>query len=149
MRFRSILTLVLAAIALFVVSCSSPQVTAKGPLYSSTQLEQIQKYATEVETLRERILEIPPLVQKGNWVDVQSFIHGPLGELRVKMSRLARELKPSKVQAEALESAKEVFKHLNLIDEATVTRDSRKALFNYNEALRDFEVFLKYLPQNL
>jgi photosystem II protein PsbQ len=132
------------AIAIFLVSCSSAPV-AKGPVYTSAQLAQIEQYSTGVVELRDRLLEIPPLVQQQDWVDVQSFIHGPLGELRARMSRLARSLEP-KVQKKALDAAKEVFEDLNLIDEATLTRDSKKALLSYNRAIQDFETFLKYVP---
>jgi photosystem II protein PsbQ len=143
-RFRSVLNVLVVAIAIFLVSCSSAPV-AKGPVYTSAQLAQIEQYSTGVVELRDRLLEIPPLVQQQDWVDVQSFIHGPLGELRARMSRLARSLEP-KVQKKALDAAKEVFEDLNLIDEATLTRDSKKALLSYNRAIQDFETFLKYVP---
>jgi photosystem II protein PsbQ len=146
-KYRSVLSIILAAIAVFLISCSSPTAVAPGPTYTPAQLEQIQTYTAEVKELRERLLGIPPLVQQQRWTDVQTYIHGPLGELRFKMSKLARSLEP-KVQATALASAKDVFDHLILIDEATQTRDSRKALLNYNRALEDFETFLSYVPNN-
>lgn len=145
LRFRSVLALILAAVTTLLVSCSSPTPVAKGPIYSADQLAQIQHYSEEVASLRDRLIELPPLVQKQQWTDVESFIHGPLGELRARMSRLARSLEP-KAQAPALDSAKEVFKHLNLIDEAAQSRDTIKALRNYNETLRDFEAFFKLIP---
>ncbi|WP_448596285.1 photosystem II protein PsbQ [Thermoleptolyngbya sp.] len=143
--YRSVLSLVLVAIALLSIGCSSAPV-AKGPLYSPEQLAQIEKYVSDVDALRVRMQEIPPLVQKKQWVDVQTFIHGPLGELRAKMTRLARLLEPEKAQPAALDAAKAVFGHLTAIDEATETGDSQKALLNYNEALRDFQVFLDLMP---
>lgn len=146
-RFRSILSLFLVAIAVFLVSCSSPSTVVKGPTYTAAQLAQIQDYAADVEELRERMLEIPGLVQKDQWTDVDSFIHGPLGDLRILMSRLARSLEP-KVQKEAQQAAKDVFEHLILIDEATQTGDRRKALLNYNEALKDFDTFFELVPMS-
>lgn len=143
--FRSVLMLLVAALAVFMVSCSG-QPVAKGPLYTTDQLTQIETSLATVQDLRERMLEIPALVQKGDWNDVQTYIHGPLGELRVKMSNLARQLRPEKAQKEALQAAREVFEHLNTIDEATVTNDRIKALKNYNEALRDFDAFLNLIP---
>lgn len=118
---------------------------AKGPLYSAAQLEQIQHYAEDVQVLRDRMLELPPLVQQQKWTDVESFIHGPLGELRVRMSRLARAL-VQKEQPKALAASKEVFEHLILLDEAAQARDATKAFRNYNEALRDFDAFLELIP---
>lgn len=121
---------------------------AKGPLYSAAQLEQIQHYAEDVQVLRDRMLELPPLVQQQKWTDVESFIHGPLGELRVRMSRLARTL-VSKEQPKALAASKDVFEHLILLDEAAQARDTTKALRNYNEALRDFDAFFELIPSAL
>ncbi|GAB4136914.1 MAG: hypothetical protein Fur0046_10710 [Cyanobacteria bacterium J069] len=143
--YRSVISLVLVAIAVVSIGCSSAPV-AKGPLYSSEQLAQIEKYASEVDTLRVRLQEIPPLIQKKEWIDVQSFLHGPLGELRFKMTTLARQLEPKKARPAALEAAKAVFGHVIAIDEAAQTGDSQKALLNYNEALRDFQVFLDLIP---
>ncbi|HIK57404.1 MAG TPA: photosystem II protein PsbQ [Synechococcales cyanobacterium M55_K2018_004] len=146
-RYRSLLAVVLAAIATFLFSCSSPQVTAKGPTYTPEQFAQIQSYREDLQVLRERMLEIPPLVQKGDWVDVQTFIHGPLGELRFRMNKLARLLEPQ-AQKQALQVSRDVFGHLNEIDLAAQTTDARKALLNYNEALKDFDAFLKLIPES-
>jgi len=147
-RFRSILALCLVLVTTMLVSCGSPTPVAKGPLYSDIQLEQIQKSAADIQGLRDRLLELPPLIQANEWVDVGSFIHGPLGELRAKMARLARTLAPD-AQTSALKAAKDVFGHLNTIDEAAQTRDITKALRNYNEALKDFDVFFSQLPGSL
>jgi photosystem II protein PsbQ len=129
----------------FLVSCSSPTPVAKGPTYTPAQLEQIQRSAEGIQELRDRMLELPPLIQQQEWVDVGNFIHGPLGELRVRMSRLSRTLTP-KAQAPALETAKNVFDHLIAIDEAAQKRDTNKALKNYNEALKDFDAFFNLIP---
>jgi len=139
------LALALAAITVFLVSCSGAPV-AKGPLYSDAQLEQIQAYTVGVNKLRDRLLELPAKVQAEDWTEVSSFIHGDLGELRTRMSGLARNLAPQKTQTAALAAAKDVFGHLNEIDEAATERNPSKALKNYNAVLQDFEVYLKYLP---
>ena len=139
------MALALAAITVFLVSCSGAPV-AKGPLYSDAQLEQIQAYTVGVNKLRDRLLELPAKVQAEDWTEVSSFIHGDLGELRTRMSGLARNLAPQKTQTAALAAAKDVFGHLNEIDEAATERNPSKALKNYNAVLQDFEVYLKYLP---
>lgn len=144
-RYRSILAFILVIITTFLVSCGNPTPTAKGPLYTTTQLERIQQSAEEVQRLRDQMLEIPPLVQKQEWGNVISFIHGPLGELRIKMSQLARSLTP-KAQKTAQDAARDVFEHLNEIDTAAQARDTTQALRNYNEALRDFQTFFDLLP---
>ena len=144
-RYRSILTFILVVLTTVLVSCGSPTV-AKGPLYTAAQLEQIQRYSTDIQTLRDRMGELSTLIEAEQWNDVESFIHGPLGELRARMGRLARSLEP-KVQKGAQNSAKEVFNHLIAIDEAAQARDSDKATENYREALRDFESFFKLIPE--
>lgn len=144
-RYRSILAFLLVIITTFLVSCGSPTPTAKGPLYTTAQLEQIQRYTDDVQTLRDRMLELPPLIQSQQWTDVESFIHGPLGELRTRMSRLARSLTP-KAQKGAVVAAQEVFEHLIAIDEAAQARDTNKALRNYNQALQDFDAFFQLMP---
>jgi hypothetical protein len=63
------------------------------------------------------------------------------------MFRLARSLEPG-VQQQAIQTAREVFGHLNEIDLAAQQRDSRLAYTNYNEALKDFDTFLTFLPDD-
>ncbi len=147
-RFRSIVAVVIAVIATALFLFGNPAEAAKAvkkPTYTASQLEQIQQYTTGVETLRERMLELPPLIQSQNWVDVKTFIHGPLGELGPRMSRLARSLDP-KTQKLAQSAAKDVFGHLVAIDEAADLRDTTKALRNYNEAIKDFDTFFGLIP---
>lgn len=144
-RYRSILALILAAVTTLLVSCGSPSVAVK-PTYTASQLEQIQTSADTILALRDRLQELPPLIQQKDWNNVESFIHGPLGELRSKMSRLSRSLLTPDLQKGASAAAKDVFTHLNLIDEAAQAGDVTKALRNYNEALKDFDAFFKYLP---
>jgi photosystem II protein PsbQ len=147
-RFQAVLAVVLALVSTFLVSCSSGPVI-KGPLYSDAQLQQIQSYVADVQTVRDRLTtELPPLIEQGEWNEVESFIHGPLGELRVKMARLARSLAPEKTQKAALEAAKDVFGHLNQLDEAAQNRDAVKAVRNYEAALQDFDALLQYVPQS-
>jgi glucose-6-phosphate isomerase len=61
------------------------------------------------------------------------------------MSRLARSLEP-KAQKPALNAAKEVFEHLNAIDQAAQAGDETKALSNYSQALQDFDAFFQLIP---
>jgi photosystem II protein PsbQ len=144
-RYRSILAFVLVIITTFLVSCGGPA-KVTGPTYSSAQLEQIQRYSDSVASLGDRMSsELLPLIEQEQWNDVESFIHGPLGELRTRMSRLARTLEP-KAQKGALAAAQEVFEHLIKIDEAAQARDFAKASSNYGAALRDLDTFLQLMP---
>lgn len=143
-RYRSILAFVLVIITTFLVSCGGPA-KISGPLYTTAQLEQIQRYSDSVASLGDRMSELLPLIEQEQWNDVESFIHGPLGELRTRMSRLARTLEP-KAQKGALAAAQEVFEHLIKIDEAAQARDFAKASSNYGAALRDLDTFFQLIP---
>lgn len=143
-RYRSLIALILVAVTSLLVSCSSPTPTAT-PTYTSDQLAQIQQYNTRLQGFRDRMLELPPLVQQKRWTDVESLIHGPLGEIRATMLRLSRNLLPSEQKA-AETAAKETFEHLIAIDEAAQSQDGIKALRNYNELLKDFDAFIERIP---
>jgi photosystem II protein PsbQ len=145
---RAVFSLILVLTAVFLVDLGQATAAPKAPTYSPEQLEQIQRYTIDVKELRDRMLEIPPMVQRRQWGNVQTFIHGPLGELRTKMSSLTRSLSPQ-TQKPAGEAAKDVFGHLLKIDEAAKVEDSRKALTNYNGALQDFDTFLGFVPSEV
>lgn len=144
-RYRSILGLILALVTVCVVSCSSPT-TTKTAAYTTTQLEQIQGYADGLTAVRDRLPELATLIQNRKWNDVGSFIHGPLGELRIQMSTLSRSLLPD-AQSTALETAKNVFGHLNQLDQAAKDESYERAIRQYAEALKDFDAFLQLVPQ--
>jgi photosystem II protein PsbQ len=147
-RFRSILTVVFTVALAFLLISSHPAAAARSSSpspYTAAQLEQIQRYAADVDELRDRILELPTLIQQQKWVDVKSLIHGPLGELRARMSRLSRSLDP-KAQKTAQKAAKEVFEHLEAIDEAATSRNPTKAFRDYNEVLKELDTFFSLLP---
>ncbi|MGF1497519.1 MAG: photosystem II protein PsbQ [Elainellaceae cyanobacterium] len=145
LRVRSVLSVVFAAIAIFIVSCSNPPQAATGPLYSDVQIERIQSYTADLDILRDRITEIPNLVTRRRWNDVQTLIHGPLGELRVKMVSITRNLEED-LQDEARSVARDVFDHLVDIDQAAADQDKDRALANYNNTLEDFDRFLRLVP---
>lgn len=152
-RFRSILAAILTVALAFLLITGNPVTgnpaeaarASNPPTYTPAQLEQIQRYAASVEELRDRLLELPTLIQQEKWVDVQSLIHGPLGELRVSMARLSRSLDP-KTQRTAQKAAKAVFEHLVAIDEAADIRSSTKAFRDYNEVLKELDTFFGLLP---
>ena len=143
--YRSFTSLLIAAIALLTISCSSAQQVA-APTYTSTQIEQIQAYSPRVVALRERIPELKAYIQDQDWINVQTFVHGPLGELRARMNRLARQLLPQD-QAKANELAKDLYNHLVAIDEAAVARNISVAKRQYQQAIEDFDAFLELVPQ--
>jgi photosystem II protein PsbQ len=148
-RFRPLISFVLVLCTVFLVSCGGPAPTTKGPVYTPEQTAIIERYSNDLADLRDRILsELSVAIQDRNWVDVGTFIHGPLGELRSKMANLARNLTPD-LQPQARAKAKEVFEHLVNIDEAAAERNFEKAATNYREALKDLDAFLDLIPVGL
>ncbi|XGB43979.1 MAG: hypothetical protein LVS60_06150 [Nodosilinea sp. LVE1205-7] len=84
-------------------------------------------------------------MQNQDWVNVQSFIHGPMGELRARVNRLAASLLlRDQPQAEAL--AKEIYGHLERLDEAAANGQQTAAGREYRNALDDFDSFLSLIP---
>ena len=144
-KHRSILSIVLAFVAVLLISCGSPTM-AKVPTYTPEQIAEIQSYASEVSAMRDRMPELQALIAKKDWTFVRNFIHGPLGELRVKMSAVTRDLFPS-AQKPSSQAAKDVFDNLVTIDRAAENGDSALAVLNYSEAIKAFDAFFQLVPQ--
>ncbi len=145
-RYRSILSLIIVIVATFLVSCGSPTVAKAPPTYTAAQIEQIQQYVPDMVALRDRMSELQMLIKRRDWIDVSNFIHGPLGELRLKMTYVTRNLLP-KDQAQASEATRDLFDHLVKIEQAAENGDFNPATLNYREALADINTFLQLLPQ--
>jgi photosystem II protein PsbQ len=143
--FRPLISLLLVLVSVLVVSCGDAQV--KAPTYSAAQLAQIQTTSKNIAALTNRLPELSALIQERDWNNVKSFIHGPLGEIRTRMSGLSRELLPG-TKEQALKISKEIFEHLNKIDAAAGDNDYKLAIRNYGEAIKDLESFEKLIPQS-
>jgi photosystem II protein PsbQ len=143
-RHRSILALILAFVAVVLVSCSSPT-AAKPPTYTSTQLEQLETYRSDLAVMRDRFPELATLITQQQWTSAKNFIHGPLGELRRKMSLVSRNLLPD-AQKQANELSQDIFNHLVKIDQAADETDYTTAIRNYNEVVQDIEAFFNLIP---
>jgi photosystem II protein PsbQ len=143
-RFRPILGILLAIVATCLVACGGP--AAKVPTtYTPDILQKVELYSPGVAELRERFPELEQSIQEKDWVDVQSFIHGPMGELRSRVNRLAATLLvKDQNQAEAL--AKELYVHLERLDEAAQQGQQVIAGQEYRNALDDFDSFLSIVP---
>jgi photosystem II protein PsbQ len=142
--FRPLISILLVFISVLVVSCGDGT-QAKAPTYSAAQLAQIQSTSKNVSAISDRLPELATLIQERDWNNVKSFIHGPLGEIRTRMSGLSRELLPG-TKEQALKISKEIFVHLNKIDEAANSNDYKIAIRNYGEAIKDLESFQKLIP---
>jgi photosystem II protein PsbQ len=148
-KYRSILALVLAFVAVFLIGFSRPvwaKTKAKTPTYTSEQIAEIQTYANDVAVMRDRMPELQALIQKEDWTFVRNFIHGPLGELRFKMSAVARDLLPE-AQKQARQVSTDVFNNLVGIDRAAEQSDYKLAVRNYGLAIQNLEKFFTLIPK--
>ncbi|MGB3404933.1 MAG: photosystem II protein PsbQ [Microcoleaceae cyanobacterium] len=145
-RYRSILACLVALVAVFVVSCGSAEVAAP-PTYTTTQLQQIQKYDTTISALRDRMTgELQTSISQRDWVNVDNFIHGPLGTMLQEMNYAIRNLLPDD-QPAARKLAKELFNDLVKVGEAAEVADQRSTQTSYQQALQDVDNFLELLPK--
>jgi photosystem II protein PsbQ len=143
--FRPLISILLVFVSVFVVSCSDGS-QAKAPTYSAEQIAQIQLANKGLTALSGRLPELATMIQERDWNNVKSFIHGPLGDIRTRMAGLSRELLPGSKE-QALAVSKEIFVHLNKIDEAASANDYKIAIRNYGEAIKDLETFSSLIPQ--
>ncbi|MEL7313543.1 MAG: photosystem II protein PsbQ [Cyanobacteria bacterium J06559_3] len=144
-RFRSILGLFLAVIAVFVVGCGGTNVS-QPTTYSADQIAQIELYNRPVVELRDRFPELEGYIQNKDWVDIRTFIHGPMGELRARLGRLTARLLPQDAkQAKAL--AEDLANRLERLDVAADEYNQVEAGSQYRKALDDFDAILSLVPQ--
>lgn len=143
---RSILSLLLAVVAVVLVSCGGANENTPPPTYNNEQIEQIERAATPVRQARERLTELESFINDGRWSDAFSLLHGPLGGLRQEMSYVTRNLLPED-QKTARNSAKRLFQDLEQVDAAVEDEDYSRALQSYDRALNDFDQYLDLLPE--
>ncbi len=144
-RPRSFFALMMACLMAFLVSCSS--VEAKVPTtYTAAQIQQIQRYVPTLTEFRSRMDNLGTLIQKKNWVDAKTYIHGPLGDLRGTMKTVSGSLLP-KSQQQALDLTKSLFADLVEIDNAAKVADYAKITAGYQKAVNDFDTFLQLIPK--
>lgn len=141
---RSILGIFLVAIATLLVSCGGGKVAAP-PTYTADQLAQIATYASRIQTSKDRLPELATYIRDDNWANIDNFIHGPLGELRTRMNRLAFLLLPDD-KAEALELSEEVTSDLEAMSAAVGAFDSNRTNKAYIRFAKDLSTFLNAIP---
>ena len=143
-QYRSILSLLLAVVAVFMVSCSGGP-TAQGPTYTDADIQLLQTYKTNLQKFRDRAEDLDGMIENQEWNNIKSLIHGPLGELRFRLSSVTRSLEPS-LQSSASDLADDTLKAIVRIDEAAANFDPNAAASQYNRMIRDFDGFLDLIP---
>ena len=142
---RSILPAILLSLTILLVSCGGPSASAP-PTYTPEKLAQIQTYRISVDQARDRMSELSELIKDENWVDIRTFIHGPLGLIRRDMTYLSNALLAEDTK-KATPLAKEVFKNLDDIDAAAKETNYAAAISEFNQAVRNFDAYLDLIPQ--
>lgn len=142
-RLRALLAVAVAILTIGLAGCGS-NVNPPPPTYTSEQVQMIQTYGAGLQQLRDRMPELQTYLAQRDWINVQNFIHGPLGDLRSRLFRLSRTLLPAE-QPKVAELARSLNNHLVQIDEAADAADSVSAYREYRDALNDFDTILQLI----
>ncbi|MCC5665836.1 photosystem II protein PsbQ [Nostoc sp. CHAB 5784] len=145
-RQRSIFSFFLVLLATFLISCGGPGVAVAPPTYTATQLERIQAYVPEIQAVRDRSGELKSLIQRGDWINVRNFIHGPITEARLNLTYVTPNLLP-KDQPAARQITRDLFNDLVKLDKATSAGNAQVAQSNSQAAFAEIDKFLQLLPK--
>jgi photosystem II protein PsbQ len=143
---RSLLALLLVGLTTFLTGCGGDMVQAP-PTYTPEKIAAIDRALVTVEEVRDRLPELEGYVNKSDWNNVGSFLHGPLGGLRATLGYLDRSLLLEKDQDIATELAESLFTDIERLDAASsegVPSFAKEALA---EIEKDFEAYLNYIPR--
>lgn len=141
---RSILPLILVVLTTLLVSCSSPSASAP-PTYTPEKLQKIQTYRIPVDVAQQRLTELGKFISEEDWIDTETFIHGPLGLIRRDLTYLSNALLPQD-QEQALKLGKDIFEHLEDIDVAAKNKNYTTAINQYKQVVSDFDAYLQLIP---
>ncbi|MEM1393907.1 MAG: photosystem II protein PsbQ [Cyanobacteria bacterium P01_D01_bin.116] len=144
-RLRPVFSLILVSLATLLISCGGPNVAVAPPSYTQSQIQKIQEYVPEIVAVQERGSQLQKLIQNQDWIDVGTFIHGPMAEARLNMNFIISNLVPEQ-QKEARKIVRDTFNNLVKIDQAADERNSQKALAAYNATFSDISKFLDLIP---
>lgn len=142
--FRPILSLILVLATTLLVSCSGPSASAP-PSYTPERIQKIQTYRIPVDIAQQRLAELGKFISEEDWIDTDTFIHGPLGSIRRDMTYLSNTLIPVD-QTKAIDLAKDIFDHFDDIAAAAKDKNYRQAIDEYKQVVSDFDVYLQLIP---
>lgn len=140
------MAVVFVLLSVVLVSCGGPNGTSEPPTYSSEQLEQVQRYETGLQALRDRMPELQAYIKQRDWNNTQDFIRGPLGELRSRAFYLSRSLLPPTAEQVA-QLSKALNSHLVRIDEAADIENPAIAQREFEEAVVTFDQMLQAVAE--
>lgn len=143
--FRPILSFILILATTFLVSCSGPSASAP-PTYTPEKLQKVSTYRIPLDIARQRLPELGEFISNEDWVDADTFLHGPLGSIRRDLTYLSKALLPDE-QEPALDLAKDIFKHFENIDAAVSEKNYTIANNQYREVVADLDTYASLIPQ--
>ncbi len=143
--FRPILSLILVVATTLLVSCSGPSASAP-PTYTPDKLQKIKTYRIPLDIARQRLPELGEYITNEDWVNADTFLHGPLGSIRRDLTYLSRALLDDE-QEPALETARDIFKHFENIDAAVDEKDYTTAVSQYKEVVSDLDAYNSLIPK--
>ena len=85
-RLRPVFSLILVSLATLLISCGGPNVATAPPSYTPSQIEKIQEYVPDLVAVKDRGSELQKLIENEDWIDVGTFIHGPITEAKLNMN---------------------------------------------------------------
>lgn len=143
--FRPLLSLILVLATTLLVSCGGNTASAP-PTYTPEKLQKIATYRIPLDIARQRLPELGEAISNEDWIDADSFLHGPLGLIRRDLTYLSNALLPDE-QEPALNVAKDIFKHFENIDAAVNEKDYTTAINQYKEVSSDLDAYATLIPQ--
>ena len=144
-RFHSLLSLILILVTTLLVSCSNPSASTIPTTYSPEKIEQLQTLIEPVAAAKGQMETLKGFIAEKNWVDTRTYIHGPLGQVRLDIANLNRSLL-AKDQKTATKTAKEFLGHLERIDAAAKERNTAAVEIQFSEAVKELNNYLNLLP---
>lgn len=142
--FRSIFSIMLVLVATVLVSCGSPEAAAP-PTYTPEKLQTINTYRIPVDVARDNLSKLGELIRDEDWIDVRSYIHGPLGFLRRDFRYLSDALLPDDAK-KAKEISEDIFARLENLDAAAKEKDIRTVASEYRKTVSDFDEYINLVP---
>lgn len=96
----------------------------------------------KLQVLSDRFDRLEKFVYAEKWNDVITYIHGPFGEIRRELRRIAGQLGKSQKES-ANDLANNLFKNFVKLDIAAKEKDAIAAEKVFKNALQDFEAIVK------
>lgn len=137
--FRRLAASLCLALCLLISGVYAPSAIAQTDLPDT--------FLARVVNLSDRFTRLETYVNKFSWSDIKGYIHGPLGAIRVDISRVISAL-PAKEQPKAKALAQKVFDGLVNLDFAVSDKDESAAISAFAQVRKDYENILSLFEQS-